>query len=83
MKSNGKSDVLMALTFVFQFSINMLVPIFLCTMLGVWIGDQTGADWVSVIMFFVGALAGARNTYIQAKKLYEKHGDHKKDKTDK
>ena len=79
MKSRDRSDVLAAFTYVFQFGINMLVPIFLCTFAGVFIGRITGADWVVVPLFFVGALAGARNTYIQAKKLYDR-GDHKKDK---
>ena len=42
-KKNKKDDmryVWDALIMVFQFGINMLVPIFICTFLGVWIGKK-------------------------------------------
>ncbi len=77
----GKNSVFMALTMVFQFGINMLVPIFLCTGVGIFIGKKIGADWLAVVLFFIGALAGARNVYIQAKSFYEKP-DKKDEKTE-
>lgn len=60
-----------ALIMVFQFSINMIVPIFMCTLVGVWIGRRTGIDWISVPLFFVGAMAGFTNIYKMTKKLLE------------
>ena len=65
-----------------QFGINMLVPIFLCSLLGLFIYRKTGTAVPLIILFFVGALAGFRNCYIQAKKVYrsdEKTGDKAKD----
>lgn len=60
-----------AFVLVMQFGINMLVPIFLCTLLGVFIYRKAGTALPLLILFFVGALAGFRNCYIQAKRVYE------------
>ncbi len=58
-----------------QFGINMLVPIILCTFLGIWLDKKLGTEWIMVVMFFVGALAGGRNVYIFAKRIYSMEGD--------
>lgn len=63
-----------ALIMVFQFGINMIVPILMCTLLGVWIGNQTGASWATVPLFFVGALAGGTNIYKMTKKMIDGDG---------
>lgn len=73
-----QSEVMEALMMVFQFGLNMLVPIFLCTGLGVWIGNKTGITWITIPFFFVGALAGFTSVYKMAKKLMGKGGDHVK-----
>ena len=64
-------DVWNALVMVFQFGINMIVPILMCTLFGVWIGNKTGAAWVTVPLFFVVALPGGTNIYKMSKKLIE------------
>ena len=58
MKRDNKKEVMNALIMVFQFGINMIVPIFLCTLAGVWIGKKTGADWVTVHCFSLERLRG-------------------------
>lgn len=46
-----------------QVSISMLVPIFLCCMLGMFLEEKLG--WPAFIpMFILGALAGMRNVYL-------------------
>lgn len=69
-----------AMTMVFQFGLNMLVPIFLCTMLGVLISDKTGITWIVIVFFFVGALAGYTNIFKMAKRIMKDDKDVKKDK---
>ena len=54
----------------FQFGISMLVPIFLCSILGVWLGNLTGINWLMIPFFFMGALAGFTNIYKTVRKLY-------------
>ena len=57
MKKDNRS-VIQTLTLIFQFGISMLVPIFLCSILGVWLGNLTGINWLMIPFFFMGALAG-------------------------
>lgn len=52
-----------ALILVFQFGISMIVPILLCTFLGVWLDKKLNTGWIVVVLFFVGALAGFTNIY--------------------
>ena len=63
-------SVYKALTFFSQFTINMLVPIFLCSFAGYLLDKKLDTSIFFVILFFVGALAGFRNVYILAKRVY-------------
>ena len=71
-------QVLDALVLVFQFGINMIVPIFLCCLLGIWIGDKTGISWMMIPFFFIGALAGFTNIYKMARKIYSRNDKDRK-----
>ncbi|MCR5799034.1 MAG: AtpZ/AtpI family protein [Lachnospiraceae bacterium] len=53
----------------------MLVPIFVCSFIGYMIDDHFGTQIWFVILFFVGAAAGARNIYVLARKSYRDKGD--------
>lgn len=68
MKKNQK--VFQSLTLILQFGLNMVVPIFMCTMLGVWLGDRYDIPIVTVPLFAVGALAGFTNIFKMAGKIY-------------
>ena len=81
MKNNRK--VFQALTLILQFSLNMIVPILMCTMLGVWIGRRYDMPIVTVPLFIVGALAGFTNIFKMAKKIYRQDGDSKKNHAEK
>ena len=71
MKKDNK-QVWNALILVFQFGINMLVPIFLCSIFGIWLGEKTGISWMMIPFFFIGAVAGATKIYKMARKLRKK-----------
>lgn len=81
-----RKNVYHALTMITQFGINMLVPIFLCSFAGIYIDKRFGTSCWMVILFFIGALAGFRNVYIFAKKIYgiksEKDTPHGRRKAD-
>jgi F0F1-type ATP synthase assembly protein I len=79
-KKKYKSSVYKSLAVITQFGINMLVPIFLCSFGGLFIDRRLNTSYWFIILFFVGALAGFRNIYILAKKIYE--GDKDGDKQD-
>ncbi|MCI5741874.1 MAG: AtpZ/AtpI family protein [Lachnospiraceae bacterium] len=74
-----KKSVYQSFVLITQFGINMIVPIFLCTALGVFLDKKLELSFLTIVLFFVGALAGFRNCYIMAKKIYESD-DKKHDK---
>lgn len=73
-----KKNVYDSLILVMQFGINMIVPILLCTGIGVWIYKKYGHPIVVILLFMAGALAGFQNIYRMAKRIYER--DDKKDR---
>lgn len=68
-KSDDSKMIWEALVMVLQFGISMIVPILLCTLLGVWLGEKTGVSWLAIPLFFVGAVAGGQNVYRMARKF--------------
>ncbi len=76
MKYNRK--VFQCLTLILQFGLNMIVPIVICTLFGVWLGRKYGVEWIAVPLFAIGALAGFTNIFKMAKKIYGQDGDRDK-----
>lgn len=66
-----RKNVYQSFTMVMQFGINMIVPILMCTMLGVYIGRKYDMMIITVPLFIIGALAGFRNIYRMARKIFE------------
>ena len=70
----GKHDkpydksVFRSLTLITQFGINMLVPIGMMTVLGIWLDQKLETGWITIALFFVGAIAGGQNVWRMAKK---------------
>ena len=67
----NNKNVYRALTMISQFGINMLVPIFICSFAGMFFDWKFGTSFWTVILFFVGALAGFTNVFRFARKIYE------------
>ena len=66
-----RKNVYQSFTMITQFGINMIVPILMCTMFGVYIGKKYDMLFIVVPLFIIGALAGFRNCYKMAKKIFE------------
>ena len=64
-------NVYQALMMISQFGINMLVPIFICSFVGMFLDWRFGTSFWTVVLFFCGALAGFTNVFRFAKKIYE------------
>ncbi len=82
MKKDNNKDVWNALTMVLQFGINMIVPICLCTFVGIWLGKKIEAEWIVIPLFFVGALAGFTNIYKLSRRFFQKEEQNKDVKKD-
>ncbi len=63
-------SVYQALTMIGQFGINMLVPVFICSFLGMFLDRKLGTNFLVIVFFFVGALAGGVNVYRFARRIY-------------
>lgn len=68
-------NVYRCLVMITQFGISMLVPIFLCSFLGIFLDRKLGTQFFMILLFFVGAAAGFRNVYHMAKNIYEKKSE--------
>lgn len=70
------------LVLVSQISIQMMVPIFMCLFLGLWLDDTFGT-WFTIPLLFLGIAAGGRNAYMLAMNAANKdsrkgkHEEHK------
>ena len=82
-KKNGYDrSVYRSLAMITQFGINILVPIVLCGGAGMYLDKLLGTSFLSVILFFVGALAGFRNIYIFAMRTAGDDSGRKKRRAD-
>ena len=81
MKKDKPYDrtVFQAFTMILQFGINMVVPIAMMTALGIWLDRKFDTGYFTVILFFVGALAGGQNIYRMAKQIFRSPDERQKE----
>lgn len=77
MKRGGYDrSVFQTLTLISQFGVNMIVPMVACLFIGIFLDNKLETSYWSIILFFVGAIAGFNSVYKMAKKFYHnKNGD--------
>lgn len=68
---NRNNNVFRLLALFNQFAVHILVPIFLCSFLGYWLDQKIGTGFLFILFFFLGALAGGRNVFLLARKVYD------------
>ena len=76
-----KKSVYKSLAMISQVGIAMLVPIFLCCMLGLFLRNKFGIP-AFLPLFFIGALAGMRNVYIMLSAIFKEDEKKKNDRKD-
>ena len=67
MKS--KFDIGKALVMITQLSINMLVPVFLCLFIGIWLDNHLGTGWLTLVFLILGIMASIRSMFITLRPL--------------
>jgi F0F1-type ATP synthase assembly protein I len=70
-KKSYEKSVYRSFVMIIQFGINMLVPICIMSALGIFLDKKFGTSFIMVILFFVGAIAGAQNIYRMAKNIFD------------
>lgn len=63
-----KKEVFRSLSLLSQLGISVMVPVFMCIFLGLFIDKKLGTS-LTVWLLFLGILAGGRNAYILAKSV--------------
>ncbi len=71
-KKRERNQQIQAYTYILQFSINMIVPIFACTFFGYWIDTKLGTSFIVIIGFFFGALTGGTSIFRISRKMIRK-----------
>jgi len=73
MKKDKPYDrtVFQSMAMILQFGINMIVPIVMMTALGIWLDRKFGTWYLTILFFFIGALAGGQNIYRMAKQIFK------------
>lgn len=61
-----------ALTFILQFSINMIVPIAICCVGGYYLDQYLGTSYLIIVGFFLGAISGMTSIWKLSKKMIQK-----------
>ena len=75
-KKGYDRSVYRALALISQCGINMIVPVVLCGAVGVFLDRKLGTSWWTVILFFVGALAGLTGIFRMIRRIYvDKDGE--------
>ncbi|MBR2949184.1 MAG: AtpZ/AtpI family protein [Lachnospiraceae bacterium] len=67
--------VFMSLALISQFGITMIVPVAMMFAAGYLLDRYLGTSYWTVILFFVGALAGFRNIYVLARRVSSEKKD--------
>lgn len=82
MMKNKRLDkrVYRSLALISQFGINMLVPIGLMLWLGIWLDKKFETSWLTIVCFFLGAIAGFQNVYRMAQGIMNPPKNEEQDK---
>lgn len=67
-----RKEVFRSLSLITQLGIHVMVPIFMCLAVGIFVDKYLGTS-LTVWLMFLGILAGGRNAYILAKTVLDQN----------
>lgn len=71
MKNQDNNTIFRNITMITQISLYVMVPIFLCLGLGIWLDRQFGWS-TTIFMLILGMVSGARTGYVTVKDMIER-----------
>lgn len=74
-KKRYDKSVYRSLILITQFGINMLVPICIMSVIGIFLDQRLGTSFWMILLFCVGAIAGGQNVFRMARSIYDRPGD--------
>lgn len=73
-KPTDNRTTFQTLALITQLGLVMIVSIGLPSALGIWLDKKLGTAWITILMFVVGAIAGAQSVYRMIQKIYGDKG---------
>lgn len=67
-RKDDKKETFKILPLITQLGLVMIASVGMTTALGVWLDRRLGTSFITVILFFVGAIAGCQGIYRLVKK---------------
>ena len=64
-----KHGIGQAIVMITQLSINMLVPVFMCLFIGIWLDKRLGTGWLTLVFLILGIMSSIRSMFITLKPL--------------
>ena len=74
-----KHGIGQAIVMITQLSINMLVPVFMCLFIGIWLDKRLGTDWLTLVFLILGIMGGIRGVYSLIHNILEQEDMEDKD----
>ena len=59
-----KHGIGQAIVMITQLSINMLVPVFMCLFIGIWLDKHLGTGWLTLVFLILGIMASIRSMFM-------------------
>ena len=74
-----KHGIGQAIVMITQLSINMLVPVFMCLFIGIWLDKRLGTGWLTLVFLILGIMGGIRGVYSLIHNILEQEDMEDKD----
>lgn len=69
-RNDDKRETFKILPLITQLGLVMITSVGMTTALGLWLDRRLGTSFITVVLFFVGAVAGCQGVYRLVKKIY-------------
>lgn len=70
-RKDDKKKTVQMLSLITQLGLVMLVSIGMTTALGVWLDKKLGTYFITIVLFFLGAVAGGQAVYRMIKQTFD------------
>lgn len=77
-RKDNKKETFQVLPLITQIGLVMITSIGMSTALGLWLDARLGTSFITVILFFMGAVAGCQAVYRLVKKIFRNDEDNQK-----
>lgn len=69
-RGGNKKETFQILSLITQLGLVMITSVGMATALGLWLDRKLGTSFITVLLFFAGAVAGGQGVYRLIKKIY-------------